>query len=107
MRPEMRLLALARSRRARIGFNTVSAVVGIVVGVLTTRHFVTNGWPLGHAKVVGVAAAGVFFLAAYAAKARGWQRLFRAGGRPGALALAAAGGAASVTGLALPGRCDD
>ncbi len=46
-------------------------------------------------------------LAAYAAKAWGWQRLFRHGERPAVLTLAAAGGAASVGGIALPGRCDE
>src|SRR4051794_21110971 len=46
-------------------------------------------------------------LAAYLAKAWGWQRLFRTGERPAMLTLAAAGGAASVGGLALPGRCDE
>src|SRR4051812_41758221 len=46
-------------------------------------------------------------LAAYAAKAWGWQRLFRDEQRPAVLTLAAAGGAASVGGIALPGRCDD
>src|SRR5690242_21830562 len=46
-------------------------------------------------------------LAAYAAKAWGWQQLFRRERRPAVLTLAAAGGAASVGGLALPGRCDE
>ncbi|MFL6028767.1 MAG: lysylphosphatidylglycerol synthase domain-containing protein, partial [Gaiellaceae bacterium] len=36
-----------------------------------------------------------------------WQRLFRAEERPEALTLAAAGGAASVGGVALPGRFDE
>ena len=46
-------------------------------------------------------------LGAYAAKAWGWQRLFRQEQRPAVLTLAAAGGAASVGGIALPGRCDE
>jgi len=46
-------------------------------------------------------------LAAYAAKAWGWQHLFRHEQRPAVLTLAAAGGAASVGGIALPGRCDE
>ena len=37
----------------------------------------------------------------------GWQRLFPEGQRPEALTLAAAGGAASVGGVALPGRFDE
>jgi lysylphosphatidylglycerol synthase-like protein len=103
----MELLRVLGTRRARITFNVLSTVVGVAVGILTTRHFVTNGWPLAHAKVLGVLAAGGLFLAAYGFKAYGWQRLFRHDQRPSSLALAAAGGAAAVTGLALPGRADE
>src|SRR5437870_2622829 len=107
MTSKMGLLRILGSRRARITFNVVSAVVAVGVGLLTARHFVNHGWPLGHADVVGVVAAGLLFLAAYAFKAWGWQRLFQSDARPRTIALAAAGGAASVTGLALPGRCDE
>jgi uncharacterized membrane protein YbhN (UPF0104 family) len=78
------------------------AVIGLVV-----RHFAHTGWPLHHANIWLVAVAAVVMLAAYVAKAWGWQRLFRAGERPAVLTLAAAGGAASVGGIALPGRCDE
>ena len=44
---------------------------------------------------------------AYAFKACGWRRLFAQHERPSSHALAAAGGAAACTGLALPGRFDD
>jgi uncharacterized membrane protein YbhN (UPF0104 family) len=107
MHQTMAFLRMLRTRRARIAFNVVSAAVGIAVGIATTRHFVQNGWPLGHAKILGVFVAGGLFVAAYGFKAWGWQRLFRHDQRPGTLALAAAGGAATVTGLALPGRADE
>lgn len=71
------------------------------------RHFTHAGWPLHHANPWLVALAAVVMLAAYAAKAWGWQQLFHDEHRPAVLTLAAAGGAASVGGLALPGRCDD
>jgi uncharacterized membrane protein YbhN (UPF0104 family) len=103
----MSFLRLLGTRRARIAFNVVSGVIAIVVGIFTTRHFIANGWPLGHAKVLGVVAAGSLFLAAFGFKAWGWHRLFRHDQRPGVLGLAAAGGAATVTGLALPGRADE
>ncbi len=103
----MGFLRILGTRRARITFNVVGSVVGLGVAVLTTRHFVQNGWPLGEANVLGVVGAGGLFLAAYGFKAWGWQRLFRHDQRPGTLALAAAGGAATVTGLALPGRADE
>lgn len=78
-----------------------------MVGLLVARHFARTGWPLHRANFWLVALAAVIFLAAYAAKAWGWQHLFRRGERPAVLTLAAAGGAASVGGIALPGRCDE
>jgi uncharacterized membrane protein YbhN (UPF0104 family) len=104
---KMRFLRLFGSRRARIAFNILSGVVAIGVATVTARHFITNGWPLGHANVFGVVGAGALFLAAFGFKAWGWHRLFRHGHRPAMLGLAAAGGAATVTGLALPGRADE
>jgi len=94
------------SRRLRVGAQVVAAGATLAVGFLVARHFAANGWPFGDASVPGVAAAGVLFLGASAFKALGWQQLFGSDARPTAMSLAAAGGAASVTGLALPGRCD-
>ncbi|MGH3015838.1 MAG: lysylphosphatidylglycerol synthase domain-containing protein, partial [Gaiellaceae bacterium] len=54
-----------------------------------------------------VAAAGLLFVLAYGFKAYGWHRLFRADERPRPLALAAAGGGASIMGVVLPGRFDE
>ena len=81
--------------------------VGLVTALLVARHFAAAGWPLQHANPWLVAlAVGITFLS-YAAKAWGWQRLFAGETRPAMLTLAAAGGAASVGGIALPGRCDE
>ena len=107
IRERMGFLRLFGTRRARIAFNVASGVIAIVVGLMTARHFMMNGWPLGHAKVLGVLGAGGLFLGAFGFKAWGWHRLFRHDQRPGMLGLAAAGGAATVTGLALPGRADE
>src|SRR5205085_2647031 len=74
---------------------------------LVVRHFAHAGWPLHHANFWLVGVAAIVMLGAYMAKAWGWQRLFRSGERPAVLTLAAAGGAASVGGIALPGRCDE
>lgn len=87
--------------------NIVFVLAAVAVVVLVVRHFAHAGWPLHHANVWLVAVAAVVMLAAYVAKAWGWQRLFRANERPAVLTLAAAGGAASVGGIALPGRCDE
>ncbi len=87
--------------------NIAFVLAALGVSALVVRHFVHSGWPLHRANPWLVALAGVVLLAAYGAKAWGWQRLFRRGQRPAVLSLAAAGGAASVGGIALPGRCDD
>jgi uncharacterized membrane protein YbhN (UPF0104 family) len=82
-------------------------LVGLATSGLVARHFVNTGWPLHQANLWLVGAAALIFLAAYAAKAWAWQRLFHHAERPAVLTLAAAGGAASVGGIALPGRCDE
>ena len=79
----------------------------LAVSGLVLRHFASTGWPLHRANVWLVVLAALIFVAAYAAKAWGWQQLFQRSERPAVLTLAAAGGAASVGGIALPGRCDD
>src|SRR5205823_12030914 len=98
---------LAGSRRVRIGLNTVFVSGALAAAALTMLHFVHSGWPLASADPLLVVAAGILFLFAYAFKAWGWQRLFAEGERPQALTLAAAGGAAAVGGVALPGRFDE
>src|SRR5436305_10272453 len=98
---------LAGSRRVRIGLNTVFVSGALAAAALTMLHFAHSGWPLASADPLLVVAAGILFLFAYAFKAWGWQRLFPEGERPQALTLAAAGGAASVGGVALPGRFDE
>src|SRR5947199_7622995 len=98
---------LAGSRRVRIGVNAVFITGALAAAALTILHFVHSGWPLANADPLLVTAAGILFLFAYAFKAWGWQRLFREDERPEALTLAAAGGAASVGGVALPGRFDE
>src|SRR6266511_3353117 len=98
---------LAGSRRVRIALNAVFVSGALVAAALTMLHFIHSGWPLASADPLLVVAAGVLFLLAYAFKAWGWQRLFREDERPEALTLAAAGGAASVGGVALPGRFDE
>jgi uncharacterized membrane protein YbhN (UPF0104 family) len=87
--------------------NAVFVTGALVAAALTMLHFVNSGWPLASADPLLVTAAGILFLFAYAFKAWGWQRLFREEERPEALTLAAAGGAASVGGVALPGRFDE
>jgi uncharacterized membrane protein YbhN (UPF0104 family) len=79
----------------------------LAVALFSLKHFANMGWPLHDADPWLVAAASLLFLVAYPFKAWGWQRLFAKHDRPAARALAFAGGAACVGGVALPGRIDD
>jgi uncharacterized membrane protein YbhN (UPF0104 family) len=107
LEPMGRIWAALRTKTARRTLNAVSVVFGVGFGYLAYRHFAETGWPLKSADPKLVAASGLCFLLAYALKAFGWHRLFAPGERPEPMALAAAGGAASLTGAALPGRFDD
>jgi len=102
-----RILRVGSSRTVRRLLNIVYATIAVVMAVFTARHFASTEWPLANANYRLVAASGILFLVAYAFKAIGWHRLFAPHERPHAIALAAAGGAASVSGAALPGRFDD
>jgi len=98
---------IRQSRRAKLALHAISGLAALTVAILVARHFAQSGWPLVGADPRLVAAAAVLFLAAYAFKAFGWQRLIAPAERPGSLGLAAASGAACVAGAALPGRVDD
>jgi Lysylphosphatidylglycerol synthase TM region len=100
----MRLLS---NRKVQLVLNGGFGLVLLGVAFVSIHHFVGGGWPIHHADPVLVSGAALLFLAAYAFKAWGWQRLFHAHERPTAGALAFAGGAACVGGIALPGRVDD
>jgi Lysylphosphatidylglycerol synthase TM region len=93
--------------KVKIALNVGLGVSLLAVAILGGRHFAHAGFPLTHADPLLLAGATTLFLVAYAFKAWGWQRLFAADERPGASALAFAGGAACVGGVALPGRLDD
>ena len=101
------LLRACRSPRGKLALNVGTAVLAVGIAILAARHFADAGWPLANANLKLVAAAGALFVVAYGFKAFGWERLFVPAERPGPLALAAAGGAACVSGAALPGRFDD
>jgi uncharacterized membrane protein YbhN (UPF0104 family) len=100
-------MRFVRSPKGRIAVNVGIGVLGLSISLLAARHFADVGWPLSRANLPLVGLSGFLFLFSYAFKAYGWQRLFAPHERPRPLTLAAAGGAASVTGAALPGRFDD
>jgi hypothetical protein len=95
------------NRRVQVLLNAGFGLGLLAVAFFSARHFVKGGWPLHHADPILVGGAAFLFLIAYAFKAWGWQRLFREEDRPAAGALAFAGGAACVGGVAMPGRVDD
>ena len=101
------LAQVGRSKRGRLAVSLGFAAVTTAVLVLVARSLVDSGWPLADGNPALVAAAGLLFALAYGFKAYGWRRLFRKTERPGPLALAAAGGGASLMGVALPGRFDE
>jgi uncharacterized membrane protein YbhN (UPF0104 family) len=98
---------LLRNKKVQILLNGGLGLGLLAVSYFSVKHFIKGGWPLHHADPILVAAAAVLFLIAYAFKAWGWQRLFAPNDRPTAGALAFAGGAACVGGVAMPGRVDD
>jgi Lysylphosphatidylglycerol synthase TM region len=100
-------MRLPSNRKVQLVLNGGFGLVLLAVAFFSARHFVGGGWPIHHADPVLVTGAALLFLAAYAFKAWGWQRLFHVSERPTADALAFAGGAACVGGIALPGRVDD
>jgi uncharacterized membrane protein YbhN (UPF0104 family) len=98
---------LMSNRKAQVLFNGGFGLLLLGVAFFSAKHFVKGGWPLHHADPVLVGGAVGLYLVAYAFKAWGWQRLFHEDDRPAASALAFAGGAACVGGVAMPGRVDD
>jgi hypothetical protein len=100
-------MRLFSNRKIQLVLNGGFGLVLLGVAIVSIRHFMGAGWPIHHADPLLVTCAALLFLAAYAFKAWGWQRLFHASERPTADALAFAGGAACVGGIALPGRVDD
>jgi hypothetical protein len=98
---------LLSNRKFQFAANGGFGIVLLVVAFFSARHFMRSGWPLHHADPLMVGASALLFFIAYAFKAWGWQRLFAKHERPSSSALAFAGGAACVGGIALPGRIDD
>lgn len=93
--------------KVQVALNGGLAIVLLAVALVGGRKFAHNGFALRHADPLLLSGATFLFLIAYAFKAWGWQRLFADEDRPNASALAFAGGAACVGGVALPGRLDD
>jgi hypothetical protein len=101
------LLRWRPSRRTRLLLNGGSIVLALAVSAVSIEKLTHHGWPLTSIDARLAAPAGILFILAYGIKAAGWRRLFASHERPRSSVLAAATGAASVMGIALPGRFDD
>ena len=102
-----RIVAAGRSRWARLALAAGSGLLLIPLGLLAGRYFTETPWPLSKGHPALLAGAGLLVLLTFVLKPHGWRRLFAVGERPKSVALAAATGGASVSGVALPGRFDD
>ena len=98
---------LAGSRRGRLVLTAGAGALGLALAVLAARHVAESPWPFSQGHPGLFVAAAVLSLLGYGFKAYGWQRLIATEERPPSLALAAASGGASISGLVLPGRFDD
>ncbi|MGB2952383.1 MAG: lysylphosphatidylglycerol synthase domain-containing protein [Gaiellaceae bacterium] len=102
-----RVIRMWSNPRTRRIVNVVSVLLALIVTALAARHFASTGWPFAHAEPVLLTCASLLFLSGYFFKAHGWRLLIAEHERPDTGALAAASGAACLTGIALPGRFDD
>jgi uncharacterized membrane protein YbhN (UPF0104 family) len=74
--------------------------------VLLGRHLTGSSWPLAHARVLLVVAAGLCYFVSFVARARGWRRLFPRDECPAQARCLASVGAAAASGVVLPFRLD-
>jgi Lysylphosphatidylglycerol synthase TM region len=98
---------VSSSKRGRLVVGVGSTLVGLLLVALAARHVSQAPMPFSRGKPTLLVSVGLLFLVAFLLKACGWGRLFAHRERPGPMALAAAGGGASVMGIVLPGRFDE
>ncbi len=84
----------------------VFAAVTVLACVLLGRRLTGASWPLAHARLLLVAAAGLCYFASFVMRARGWRRLFPRDECPGQARCLASVGAAAASGVVLPFRLD-
>lgn len=95
---------LVRHRRWAAGamFGAVTLVACLLLG----RKLTGSSWPLAHARMLFVAAAGACYFVSFVARGRGWRRLFPRDQCPGQARCLASVGAAAASGVVLPFRLD-
>ena len=84
----------------------VFATLTVLACFLLGRRLTGSSWPLAHARMLLVAAAGLCYFVGFVARARGWRRLFPLDQCPGQARCLASVGAAAASGVVLPFRLD-
>lgn len=92
--------------RRRLVAGVIFAAVTILACVLLGRMLTGSSWPLAHARMLLVAAAGCCYFVSFVVRARGWRRLFPPDECPGQARCLASVGAAAASGVVLPFRLD-
>jgi uncharacterized membrane protein YbhN (UPF0104 family) len=97
--------AVATKHRRFLG-GAVFAVVTVLACALLGRRLTGSSWPLAHAQVLLVVAAGLCYFVGFVLRARGWRRLFPRDACPDQARCLASVGAAAASGVVLPFRLD-
>jgi hypothetical protein len=95
---------IAGHRRWAAG--VVFAAVTVLACILIGRKLTGASWPLAHARLLLVGAAGLCYFASFVLRARGWRRLFPRNECPDQARCLASVGAAAASGVVLPFRLD-
>jgi uncharacterized membrane protein YbhN (UPF0104 family) len=98
-------VALAAQHRRILG-GAVFAVVTVLACALLGRQLTGSSWPLAHARLLLVIAAGLCYFVSFVLRARGWRRLFPRDACPDQARCLASVGAAAASGVVLPFRLD-
>jgi uncharacterized membrane protein YbhN (UPF0104 family) len=98
-------VALAAQHR-RLLSGLVFAVVTVLACALLGRQLTGSSWPLAHARLLLVIAAGLCYFVSFVLRARGWRRLFPRDACPDQARCLASVGAAAASGVVLPFRLD-
>jgi uncharacterized membrane protein YbhN (UPF0104 family) len=98
------MAVMARHQRWVAG--VLFAAVTLLACFLVGRQLTGSSWPLAHAHMLPVAAAGLCYFVSFVARARGWRRLFPSDERPDQARCLASVGAAAASGVVLPFRLD-
>jgi uncharacterized membrane protein YbhN (UPF0104 family) len=102
----LRLSTALAVRQRRLLGSSIFALVTVVACALLGRQLTGSSWPLAHARLLLVIAAGLCYFVSFVVRARGWRRLFPRDACPDQARCLASVGAAAASGVVLPFRLD-